>query len=86
MSPCYYGIDTPRRSELIGANKTVDEIREFMKSDTLAYLSLDGLREAVGPTSGDYCTSCYTGDYPVEAPKDAEAYLQMALKLPDGQR
>ena len=85
MSPCYYGIDTPRRSELIGATKTVDEIREFMKSDTLAYLSLDGLRRAVGPTSGDYCTSCYTGDYPVDAPEDAEAYMQMALKLPDGQ-
>ena len=85
ISPCYYGIDTPRRSELIGANKTVDEIREFVKSDTLSYLSLEGLRRAVGPTSGDYCTSCYTGDYPVEAPKDSEAYMQMALKIPDGQ-
>jgi len=85
VAPCYYGIDTPQRSELIGANKTVDEIREFMKSDTLAYLSLDGLRQAVGPRSGDYCTSCYTGDYPVEVPKDSDVYMQMALKLPDGQ-
>ena len=85
VSPCYYGIDTPQRSELIGATHTVDEIREFMKSDTLSYLSLDGLRRAVGPRSGDYCTSCYTGDYPVAVPKDADAYLQMALKLPNGQ-
>ena len=81
-SPCYYGIDTPRREELIGATHTVDEIRDFIKSDTLAYLSLDGLRAAVGHRSGDYCTSCYTGEYPVEAPEDAEAYMQMALKLP----
>jgi amidophosphoribosyltransferase len=83
VSPCYYGIDTPQRSELIGANQTVDEIRDFVKADTLSYLSLDGLRNAVGPKSGNYCTSCYTGVYPVAAPRDAEAYLQMALKLPD---
>ena len=85
VSPCYYGIDTPQRSELIGATHTVDEIRDFVKADTLSYLSLDGLREAVGARSGDYCTSCYTGDYPVEPPRDAAAYMQMALKLPDGQ-
>ncbi|MCH2279926.1 MAG: amidophosphoribosyltransferase, partial [Vicinamibacterales bacterium] len=83
ISPCYYGIDTPSRSELLGATHSIDEIRDFVKSDTLSYLSLDGLREAVGHRSGDYCTSCYTGEYPVEAPKDAEAYMQMALKLPD---
>tara|TARA_B100001123_G_scaffold93263_1_gene107376 strand:+ start:499 stop:1917 length:1419 start_codon:yes stop_codon:yes gene_type:complete len=83
VSPCYYGIDTPRRSELIGATHTVDEIRDFIKSDTLSYLSLEGLQAAVGARSGDYCTSCYTGEYPVAAPEDAEAYMQMALKLPD---
>jgi len=82
VSPCYYGIDTPSRSELLGASHSIDEIRDFVKSDTLSYLSLDGLRQAVGSRSGDYCTSCYTGEYPVEAPKDAEAYMQMALKLP----
>ncbi len=82
MSPCYYGIDTPSRSELLGATHSIDEIRDFVQSDTLSYLSLDGLRQAVGRRSGDYCTSCYTGEYPVEAPKDAEAYMQMALKLP----
>lgn len=82
VSPCYYGIDTPSRSELLGATHSIDEIRDFVKSDTLFYLSLDGLRQAVGHRSGDYCTSCYTGEYPVEAPADAEAYMQMALKLP----
>ena len=83
ISPCYYGVDTPRRSELIGAQHTVPEICDFVKSDTLSYLSLEGLRQAVGAKSGDYCTSCYTGEYPVEAPEDAAAYMQMALKLPD---
>ena len=86
VSPCYYGIDTPQRTELIGATHTVGEIRDFVKADTLTYLSLDGLRRAVGPRSGDYCTSCYTGEYPVEPPRDAAAYMQMALKLPDGRR
>ena len=83
VSPCYYGIDTPRREELIGAIHSVGEIRDFVKSDSLAYLSLAGLKQAVGATSGDYCTSCYTGEYPVEGPKNAEAYMQMALKLPN---
>ena len=83
ISPCYYGIDTPRESELIAANHAVEDICSYVKSDTLAYLSLEGLREAVGARSGDYCTSCYTGTYPVAGPQDAEAYMQMALKLPD---
>ena len=82
ISPCYYGIDTPSRSELIGATHSVAEIREFLGADTLAYLTLDGLLEAVGSNSGRYCTSCYTGKYPVEPPHDTEAYLQLALKLP----
>ena len=47
ISPCYYGIDTPTHEELIGANKTVEEIREFTKADTLAYLSIEGMKEAV---------------------------------------
>jgi len=85
VSPCYYGIDTPRRSELIAHSHTVEEIRGFVKSDSLQYLSLEGLKEAVGSRSGDYCTSCYTGEYPVEAPQDEEAYMQMALKIPGEQ-
>jgi len=65
ISPCFYGVDTPSRKELIAANKTVDEIREFIGADSLAYLSLEGLKKACG--DGDkttYCTACYTGVYP----------------------
>jgi amidophosphoribosyltransferase len=85
ISPCFYGVDTPRRSELIAATHTLDEIRRYLDADSVAYLSLDGLTGAVrgGPTK--YCTSCYTGVYPVAFPRDEGAYLQLALKLnPDG--
>jgi amidophosphoribosyltransferase len=66
VSPCYYGIDTPTREELIAAVKPVEEIREFIGADSLGYLSLDSLRRAVGDAEGKFCTSCYTGVYPTE--------------------
>ena len=66
ISPCFYGVDTPTRSELIGANNTIEEIRRFVGADSLGYLSLRGLREAVGDEHMDYCYACYTGDYPTE--------------------
>ena len=65
-SPCYYGVDTPDKGELIAANKTLEGIREFTEADSLAYLSMDGLKEAVQDDAGDYCYSCYTGDYPTD--------------------
>ena len=65
VSPCYYGIDTPHSDELIASTHSVAEIREFLGADTLAYLSLDGLQEAVGPRHNDYCNACYTRQYPV---------------------
>jgi amidophosphoribosyltransferase len=66
ISPCYYGVDTPRREELIGANKSIEKIRQFLGADSLGYLSLKSLREAVKDTEGKFCTSCYTGSYPTE--------------------
>jgi amidophosphoribosyltransferase len=83
VSPCFYGVDTPNRSELIGATHTIEEIRRYVEADSLAYLSLEGLREAVGERQGSYCTSCYTGVYPVAFPRDEKAYLQLALKAVD---
>jgi amidophosphoribosyltransferase len=65
ISPCYYGVDTPSKNQLIAANKSVDEIREYIRADSLAYLSLEGLKKACG--EGDkisYCSACYTGKYP----------------------
>jgi amidophosphoribosyltransferase len=80
ISPCFYGVDTPSKSELIAATHSVEEIRQFIEADTLAYLSLEGVLETVAPESGSYCTSCYTGNYPVAFPRDEQAYLQLALK------
>jgi amidophosphoribosyltransferase len=81
ISPCFYGVDTPRRSELIAATHTLDEIRKYLNADSVAYLSLDGLTSAVNGGKSKYCTSCYTGVYPVAFPRDEAAYLQLALKL-----
>jgi amidophosphoribosyltransferase len=69
--PCYYGIDTPTREELIGANNTVDEIRRFLDVDSLGYLSLEGM---IGASSGDtsrFCHACWSGQYPTEIPAEA---------------
>jgi amidophosphoribosyltransferase len=67
ISPCFYGVDTPTKNELIGANNTVEEIRRFIEADSLAYLSLPLLRKAVeDDRKHEYCYACYTGDYPTE--------------------
>jgi amidophosphoribosyltransferase len=81
ISPCFYGVDTPQRSELIAATHSLEEIRKYLEADSVAYLSLEGLLKAVTPDGGRYCTSCYTGRYPVAFPRDQQAYLQLALKL-----
>src|SRR3984957_9616899 len=66
ISPCYYGVDTPRRDELIASHNSVEQIRDFLGADSLGYLSLPSLRAAVEDTEGRFCTSCYTGSYPTE--------------------
>ena len=81
VSPCFYGVDTPRRSELIAATHSLEEIREYLEADSVQYLSLEGLLSAVGTERNSYCTSCYTGVYPVPFPRDEARHLQLALKL-----
>ena len=81
ISPCFYGVDTPRRSELIAATHTLEEICSYLDADSVSYLSLEGLMAAVGEGHHGYCSSCYTGQYPVAFPRDEKSYLQLALKL-----
>jgi len=65
VSPCYYGVDTPSKNQLIAANKSVEEIRQYIRADSLAYLSLEGLKKACGEGEKiSYCSACYTGKYP----------------------
>jgi amidophosphoribosyltransferase len=66
VSPCYYGVDTPEKSHLIAANQSLESIREFVGADTLGYLSLEGLKEAVRGEKGGYCAACFDGKYPTE--------------------
>jgi amidophosphoribosyltransferase len=63
--PCFYGMDTGSRSELLAANMDVEEIRTYLGVDTLSYLTLDALIDAVGAPGAGFCTACLTGEYPV---------------------
>jgi len=81
--PCYYGVDTPVRKELIASDHTLDEICTRIEADSLAYLSLQGLLQAVQAKPNEFCSACYTGKYPldfVDAIPDAkEAERQLDL-------
>ncbi|MBV9507961.1 MAG: amidophosphoribosyltransferase [Acidobacteriia bacterium] len=66
ISPCFYGVDTPNRAELIASNHNVEEIRRYIEADSLGYLSLESLRKAVADSRNEYCYACYTGDYPTD--------------------
>ena len=114
ISPCYYGVDTPTREELIAADesrgrprltqeeieafegkldprqsrpdrgeRTIEEIRRYLGADSLGYLSLESLRRAVGDSAGTFCTSCYTGVYPVDG---AQAELDPRAAGPEEPR
>ncbi len=67
--PCYYGIDTPTRKELISSSHTIEEITRYITADSLGYLSRDGLLLAVGTGNNSYCRACFTGEYPIKFPK-----------------
>jgi amidophosphoribosyltransferase len=75
--PCYYGLDTGTRAELIAANLEVLEIQEYLGADSLAYLHLDSLKKATGAPGAGFCDACLTGDYPADIPvvlrREAEA-------------
>ena len=66
ISPCYYGVDTPTKEELIASSKTPEQICEFLGADSLGYVSLANLKQAVNDTENTFCTSCYTGVYPTD--------------------
>lgn len=65
--PCFYGIDFPQRKKLMAANYTIQEIQRFLGADSLGYLSLDGMINSTGIDAKEFCTACYTGDYPVKS-------------------
>jgi amidophosphoribosyltransferase len=70
--PCFYGIDTSVRKELVGATKTVEEIRQFIGADSLHYLSLEGLTKSAPAIENRLCSACFSGQYPAEVPENLE--------------
>ena len=81
VSPCFYGVDTPSKRDLIAANKSIEEIRQFIEADSLAYLSLEGLLKACGSEDkSGFCVACYTGNYPTQW-VDVEDILPAAASI-----
>ena len=74
---CVYGIDTPTRSELIASDHSQEEIRRFIRADSLAYLSLEGVLGSVSGSPDSYCTACWSGDYPVPAESHGEPQAEL---------
>jgi amidophosphoribosyltransferase len=83
--PCFYGIDFPTRQELIAADLTVEQIRDYVGADSLGYLSLDGMVEASGGEKESFCRACFDGEYPIPVPEGAGKFLlEDQLQLPTG--
>jgi amidophosphoribosyltransferase len=77
IAPCYYGVDTPTKEELIAAQNSIEEIRRYLDADSLGYLSMEGLLESVSDPGGTkYCMACYTGDYPTQIDIHDQTYRE----------
>ncbi|MBF0414430.1 MAG: amidophosphoribosyltransferase [Magnetococcales bacterium] len=76
--PCFYGIDTPTRHELLAARQSLEEMCRFIAADSLAFISLEGLYEAVGGQGQGYCDACFSGTYPIPSPETSQG-LQLSL-------
>ena len=77
--PCFFGVDMATRWELLASRKSVPEIREFIGADSLGYLSLEGLIEAVGLPKETLCLACLTGDYPIPVQLEMDKLALEAL-------
>jgi len=69
--PCFYGVDTPSQDQLIAANMSVDEIAREINADSLAFITVDGMYQAIAnmardPETPQFCDACFTGDYPIQ--------------------
>ncbi len=84
--PCHYGIDTPRREELIAATHSMEQIRTFIGADTLGYLSLEGMFRAVGSERKGFCDACFSGDYRLGVPRPKKPEAVPLSLLPSKKR
>jgi amidophosphoribosyltransferase len=79
IGPCYYGIDTPTRRELIASSHLIEEIRKYVTADSLSYLSIEGLKNTV-PNAHNFCTACFDSDYPISFPGEHLNQLEFLFK------
>jgi amidophosphoribosyltransferase len=79
--PCHYGIDTPKREELIAATHSIAEIARFVGADSIGYLSQEGLLSAVAEDRNRYCSACFSGNYPVPLPEEGRDQLKLFEKV-----
>ena len=82
--PCFFGMDTGTKSELLAANMTVDEIRDYLGADSLAYISIDRLVDATGARNAGFCDACLTGEYPVYVPVGLRKHVLEKNDMPSG--
>lgn len=80
--PCFYGIDTPTRSELVANRFSVEGIREFIDADSLGYLSMEGMYRAVGDSRSNFCDACFSGNYRLGAMRDSRAAGGKMVEMP----
>ena len=79
--PCFYGIDMSTRQELVASDLSVEEVREFLGADSLAYLELESVIQATGSDRAQFCRACFDGEYPVAIPEHTPEKLQFEDSL-----
>jgi amidophosphoribosyltransferase len=80
--PCHYGIDMSTREEMIAHGRTVEEVAEELGADSLHYLSLEGVYEAVGSPRSEHCDACFSGEYPLAGTEEANGKYALEAELP----
>ena len=81
-NPCFYGIDMHTREEMVAHDRTVDEVAAHLGADSLAYISLPGVYEAIGGERERHCDACFSGDYPLDGTDEAQSKFAFERSLP----
>ncbi len=78
LFPCFYGIDTPQREELIASSHNLEETRKYLTADSLEYLDLNRMLEVMNDENSHFCTACFSGDYPITPDQEPQP-IQLQL-------
>jgi len=75
MHSCHFGIDTPSKKNLVAANHSLKEIKKMLGADSLGYISVEGLWDAIGISGSSICSACFNGEYPMEVPNTGDKFV-----------